>query len=287
MAKLIEREDGVVADPNAGEETYVDLTADNPIAVSTVDEADMIPDPTHEQVGTQDTSTPDEDIPNKYKGKSLKDVIEMHQEAEKWAGRQSGELGDLRKTVDSLIQAQLTTQSQVGTNAAPVEEEVDFFADPEAAIERAIANHPSVKAAETTAANLHQNAAMLELERKHPDMAELMQSEDFGEWVTASQFRTKLLQQAHHQYDTAAADELFSLYKERQSVVNTAVESDKAGRKQAVQQASTGDTRGAGATPRKRLYKRHDIINLMKTNPSKYHSMQDEIMLAYAEGRVR
>jgi hypothetical protein len=144
-----------------------------------------------------------------------------------------------------------------------------------------------VKAAETTAANLHQNAAMLELERKHPDMAELMQSEDFGEWVTASQFRTKLLQQAHHQYDTAAADELFSLYKERQSVVNTAVESDKAGRKQAVQQASTGDTRGAGATPRKRLYKRHDIINLMKTNPSKYHSMQDEIMLAYAEGRVR
>ena len=46
-------------------------------------------------------------VPDKYQEKSMKDIIHMHQEAEKLLGRQSSEVGELRKTVDSYIKTQL------------------------------------------------------------------------------------------------------------------------------------------------------------------------------------
>ena len=47
------------------------------------------------------------DIPDKYKGKSLEDIVRMHQEAEKLQGRQSKEVGELRKSVDELLKMKL------------------------------------------------------------------------------------------------------------------------------------------------------------------------------------
>ncbi len=60
----------------------------------------------------------------------------MHQEAEKLLGKQSGEVGELRSVVDNYIQTQLDT------NKAPEqpEEDIDFFSDPDKAVERAIKN---------------------------------------------------------------------------------------------------------------------------------------------------
>ena len=42
-------------------------------------------------------------LPDKYQGKSLEEVVQMHQEAEKLLGRQSSEVGELRKVVDDYI----------------------------------------------------------------------------------------------------------------------------------------------------------------------------------------
>ena len=50
------------------------------------------------------------DIPEKYQGKSTAEIVRMHQEAEKLLGKQSSEVGDLRKVVDDYIQTQLSTQ---------------------------------------------------------------------------------------------------------------------------------------------------------------------------------
>ena len=62
----------------------------------------------------------------------------MHQEAEKQMGRQSQEVGTLRKEFDTYVQAQLVTN----TATSEPEEDVDFFTDPEAAVNRAIvSNH--------------------------------------------------------------------------------------------------------------------------------------------------
>ena len=45
-------------------------------------------------------------VPEKYQGKSLEQVVQMHQEAEKLLGRQSSEVGELRKVVDDYISSQ-------------------------------------------------------------------------------------------------------------------------------------------------------------------------------------
>ena len=42
-------------------------------------------------------------LPEKYQGKSLEQVVQMHQEAEKLLGRQSSEVGELRKVVDNKV----------------------------------------------------------------------------------------------------------------------------------------------------------------------------------------
>jgi len=86
-----------------------------------------------QQEPVEDTSVvlQDEDeIPDKYKGKSTAEIVRMHQEAEKLLGRQSSEVGELRSVVDSYIQTQLdTTQAP-----KEPEEEIDFFSDPDKAV---------------------------------------------------------------------------------------------------------------------------------------------------------
>ena len=64
----------------------------------------------------------------------------------------------------------------------------------------------------------------------------------------------------------------------------TAIE---AARKSAIKSANTGNARGTAEGSRKKVYRRADIIKLMRTDPERYQSLSDEIMKAYQEGRVR
>ena len=54
-----------------------------------------------------------------------------------------------------------------------------------------------------------------------------------------------------------------------------------------LRKASTGGAKGSSETPSKKIYRRADIIELMKTDPRRYQSMEPEIRRAYAEKRVR
>jgi hypothetical protein len=45
----------------------------------------------------QEQQAPEENLPPKYKGKTLDEIIKMHQEAEKLIGRQAQEVGEVRK----------------------------------------------------------------------------------------------------------------------------------------------------------------------------------------------
>ena len=226
-----------------------------------------------------------ETVPEKYQNKSLQEVVQMHQEAEKLLGKQSSEVGELRSVVDDYIQAQLAQQQ------APVqqqeEDDTDFFVDPQAAVSRAIKNHPSIKEAEQATQQYKRQTALAQLQSKHSDIDTIIKDAKFAEWVKASKIRTQLFVQADQQYDYDAADELFSLWKERASVAQQTVAVEKQARKQQVKSASTGNARGTGQTQRKKQYRRADIIKLMKTDPERYAALSEEIFQAYAEGRVK
>lgn len=237
---------------------------------------------TEEQQETPEVQEPE--IPDKYKGKSAEELVQMHQEAEKLLGRQSSEVGELRKVVDTYIQTQLTQDQQ----EAPQEvEEVDWFTDPDKAVDRAIQNHPKIKEAEALTQQYKQSTAMAELQRKHPDMQQILQDANFAEWIKASNVRTKLFVAADQQYDHESADELFSLWKERQNIVQQTAAVEQQARKQSVKAASTGNARGSTESAPKKIYRRADIINLMRTDPDRYAALQPEIMKAYEEKRVR
>lgn len=230
----------------------------------------------------QEQPPQEEEIPEKYQGKSTADIVRMHQEAEKLLGKQSGEVGELRKVVDNYIQTQLDT-----TTPPEPDEEIDFFSDPDKAVERAINNHPKMKQAEAVTQQYQKQAAMSQLEKKHPDMNTVLQDSKFVEWIKASKIRTQLFAQADKQYDYEAADELFTNWKERQGVVAQTVANEKADRKTAIKTASTGNTKGSGEQQSRKVYRRADIIKLMQDDPDRYLSLSDEIMQAYQEGRVR
>lgn len=225
------------------------------------------------------------EVPDKYKGKSAEDLVRMHQEAEKLLGRQSSEVGELRQVVDSYIQTQLSNQQ--APQQQETVDEVDFFSDPEEAVKRAIDNHPKIREAENISKQYQKTTALSQLQQDHPDMQNILTDDKFAEWIKGSKIRTQLYVQADKQYDYEAAHELFTLWKERKQVVQQTANAEKQGRKQAVKNASTGAATGSSETKTRKIYRRADIIKLMRTDPERYQSLSDEIMKAYQEGRVR
>ena len=227
----------------------------------------------------------EQSLPEKYQGKSLEDVVQMHQEAEKLLGRQSSEVGELRKVVDDYISQSITTTAP--QQYVEPEDDIDYFTDPQAAVNRAIENHPKIREAEQYTAEYKKQSSLAALQSRHPDMQDILSDNSFAEWIKASKIRTQLFVQADQQYDADAADELFTLWKDRKTVAQQTANVEKQARKQSLKAANTGNARGSAEGSRKKVYRRADIIKLMRTDPDRYQALSDEIMAAYAEGRVK
>jgi hypothetical protein len=238
-----------------------------------------------EQKQIQEEVTPEPEvpkIPEKYSGKSLEDIVKMHQEAEKLIGRQAQEVGEMRKLADQLIQQNLNKEQPV----AKQETEIDFFEDPKTAVQKAVETHPDIIAAREAAQQFKKMQTQQLLQQKHPDFAEVVGDGEFQEWVKASPIRLNMFAMADSQYDFQAADELLSTFKQIRGVkAKQTADVGKQVLKQNLKAASV-DTGGTGESSAK-VYRRADLIRLKMTDPDRYEQLQPEIMKAYAEGRVR
>lgn len=231
---------------------------------------------------TQDTQPKSEpELPEKYKGKSLSEIVRMHQEAEKLAGRHAQEVGELRKLADDYIRTNLQPKEK-----DVQEEEPDFFVDPKKAVRKAIESDPELKKLREKTLLLEATRNKEALEEAHPDYSEILDNEDFQKWVSESKYRKQLFQAADANWDFDAANELFSTWKGINKA-SARAENDTP-RRSAVKQASvpSGNSSVEHVEPRK-VYRRADIIRLMQTDPRRYQALQPEIMKAYQEGRVR
>jgi hypothetical protein len=226
-------------------------------------------------------SEPTEELPEHYRGKTPAELIKMHQEAESRIGQQGEEVGKLRSVVDDFI------LKQTKVNEQEEAEEIDFFADPDKAVEYKIANHPTLKQLERLGTQMQQSQTLSALQQKHPDLKDIAISPEFQKWIMGSKVRQQLYEQANNQYNYDAADELFSTWKEIKNVTRQTVEVERKERKHALNTASTGGANGSSEAPSKKIYRRQDIIDLMRNDPKRYQGMSNEIMRAYQEGRVR
>ena len=223
------------------------------------------------------------EVPDKYRGKSVEDIVRMHQEAEKLIGKQAQEVGEVRKLADELIKQQLSTTQQATTKE---ETEVDFFEDPQKAVRSAVERHPDVLAAKDASLRLKRMEAQTKLREKHSDMDTIVQNPDFVEWVKASPTRLKLYADADANFDTEAADELLSTFKELKSIRQQQSKNDGDAVRQQNLKAASVDVGGTGESSKK-IYRRADLIRLRMTDPNRYEALSDEIMRAYAENRVK
>ena len=183
------------------------------------------------------------ELPDKFRGKSVEDIVSSYENLEKELGRKGQEIGELRKLTDGILQQQLTT-TQSGTEAQE-EEDTDFFDDPDLAVNKAIENHPKFREFEEHQKVQSAQATTQKLETAHPDYLKVVEDPKFQEWVQDSPIRTKLFVDAHN-YDINSAMELIGNWKERSLISNTS-----------------------------------------NSDPDRYESLQDEILQAYSDGRVK
>ena len=141
-----------------------------------------------EKILDQPKETPE--VPAKFRGKTVDDLIKMYQEAEKVIGRQGNEVAEVRQLADQLIKRQLT--SETVQTPQPEISEVDFFADPVNTVNKVVATHPAVLAAVQKGQELDRLTNKQKLVAAHSDYQTIMQEPEFAEFVLKSPIRKQL-----------------------------------------------------------------------------------------------
>ena len=242
----------------------------------------MLIDDEKEPLGELEVEESKTELPEKYRAKSLEEIVRMHQEAEKLIGKQAQEVGEVRKLADELLKQNLGSKQQ----QVEEEPEVDFFENPQKAVQNTIDRHPDVLAARQAGQEFKRMQIQQKLVQDHPDYSQVVNDSEFQNWVKSSPVRLGLYAKADGDFDYDSANELLSTFKQLRGI--KAKESEQAGNAQRTKsmKAAQVDVGGSGESS-KRVYRRSDLIRLKMTDPSRYETLSDEIMQAYAEGRVR
>jgi hypothetical protein len=223
------------------------------------------------------------ELPEKYRDKSLDEIVRMHQEAEKLIGKQAQEVGEVRRLADELIKQNLGSRQQQTRQEEP---EVDFFENPQKAVQRTVDNHPDILAARQVTLEMKRSQIQQRLAQTHPDFGDIAKDQDFANWVKSSPIRIKIFEQADSGYDFDSANELLSTYKQLRSVKQKQNSDEgEVTRKQNLKAVGV-DVGGSGESSKK-VYRRADLIQLQLRDPDRYAALSDEIMQAYIEKRVR
>jgi len=241
-----------------------------------------------QEVQNEETQQPEPDIPAKYAGKSMEEVIKMQQEAESLMSRQADELGQQRKLMQSLIEAQ-NNATDTAPPEEPVAQEDNFFDDPVNAVNKAIENHPDViKAREERMGNV-QKHNLDSLDKAYPDWQETVKDSSFQKFIGDSATRTEMFRKADSEYRSDLAIELFDWYSQTAMSEKTqeAVAEEKSKVEKAMKQTSSESRSSGDSVGGKKVYRRADLINLQVTDPNRYAALADEIQSAYAEGRIK
>lgn len=244
------------------------------------------------------SATPPE-LPEKYRGKSIEDIVKMHQEAERLASRVGNDLAEQRRLTDTLLEIRKTDNAKVPEKKPVTADEL--FQDPNKAIEQAILNSKASETITQTQQRLHQMEMRLgqrEFEERYPTYRQDAQNETFQAWALKNPARADLLRRAD-QYDFQAANALWDMWAEHKEVTGTSKAVDDAAddRKQRMKAARTVKAAaGEGSGVNKPIYSRAKLMELrvlaaqgdqkarLKIDDPDF---QRELTLAYEEGRVR
>lgn len=244
--------------------------------------------------GTAQNKPPQDDIPEKYRGKSLQEVIAMHAEAEKRVGQFRDEIGQWRSLTDSLAQAATarTKESPTDKPTDTLPSEDDFFKSPIEATRKLIEAviNDRVSNLEQGVSQVAGNVEFEKFKNEFPDFDAKVRSDEFRAWASRSQFRMNDALAAA-KGDMTAARRLMTDWNEIEALSGASRQETGATQQtnsgvEAARAAST-DTGGRRSAPAgKPTYTRAEIVDMIVRDPNKYESLQAEIQAAIREGRV-
>jgi len=278
MTRIVDPLDNQELSLGEGEELVNPFDTDNPKEQESVAEVE------EQDESVQEEQKESFELPDKYKDKPVEELVRMHQEAEKLLGRQGAEVGELRKAVDDLLKTKLD-EFKGGNEVEDQEEDFDFYENPKEAVNRTLEKSETIQQMKQMLAQQQQAEVLKMIENKYPDYRDTIQNQNFIEWIKASKVRTELFQRAD-KYDLDAAFELLGNWKELKGTVEKVKEVNEKDRKLQRKAASTGGG-GSSEPVSRKIYRRTDLVNLMRTNPRKYMANVEEYDRAYAEGRVK
>jgi len=228
------------------------------------------------QAQEQQQQVPQEDSPEV---KALKDELAKEKQRsvsfERAITRQGHELTDQRKLLDKILQANLVQK----------EEKVDFFTDPEGALNQRLMSHPVIQGLAQATQTAKQQQMQSQLSTKHPDYRDVARGEDFLKWVSNSTERAKMYWKAENEWDFSAADYLLSEWKEKKQVSATAKAEAEAKAKTDADLKAAKVSTGGSSTGSKKTYTSEELQRLRMSDPDKYNALNP--LQLYAEGRVK
>lgn len=240
-------------------------------------------------------------VPEKFRGKTPQELIEMYQNLESVNGRMANDLGVQRQLTDRILD--LKRNDDLKRNTPPAKEAPpvtanDILDRPQETLERVIEARTGRLAEDVNArlARMEASLAQQTFTQRHPDYGQVTQDPKFIDWVKGSALRMRAYQAAGQNW--AVADELLSEFKTAAGGTRRtdptppaeAPAADLAGARRAALEtsgnagASDGKSGGGAKT-----YRRADLMRLRITDPEAYEDegFQAEILKAYHEGRVK
>lgn len=237
----------------------------------------------------------DDDLPEKFRGKSAKDVYEAYKQLESQYGRMANDLGQQRAITDRILNLRRDNDlrqngSGVTQPEVPKIKATDLAEDPTGSIEKVV-NARLARERQEAEQNAVETSRQLAAQRfvtSHPDYQDYVNNSEFMQWVQESPTRRRAAA-AVQAGDFDSGNDLLSEFKESKKARAKVTDETNlnAARNASLESGSRGNsdsTKGSG-----RIYNRADLLRLQMTNPDLYYSdeYQAVIMKAYAEKRVK
>jgi len=231
------------------------------------------------------------EVPEKYQGKSVGDVIDMHQNAEKRLGEIQNELGTMRGLVTDLSALQRPAPEPQPAAQEPVDVSGDdLLSDPVAAVQKILQpelDKLSAASDKRAADDLFQTEGKALLEA-YPELDSTVRTAEFQDFVNRTPSRQAELELASRGTGVAqvrAANRLMEDYTDFQTTAS-AEKTDPTPVEEARKVATEAAGTGAPISGKPQIFE-HDVIALINSDSTKYRSpsYQKELMAAIKEGR--
>lgn len=238
--------------------------------------------------------TPD-DVPDKYKGKSIEDLISMHANAEKALSRQGRDLAEQRRLTDEILRLKGSDEKLKENEPKPVTPD-ELFNDPNKAVVRVLEQSPvaeKVNRTEERIDALERSLGQSDFETKFSTFKDDVQDPEFQKWVSSNKARARLLADLHYNYNFEAGSDLWEMWDEHKKLAG---QQRAETRKEKVKAGKTITATPSNPSGNVKVYSRAKLLDLQvkaeQGDPAavaKWNDpgFQSEYQRAYQEGRVK